>query len=223
MLHISIYHSQLLTDFLEPQLNSWLSAKMHFNVLVTIALATRALAESLTDAINEFPACSLRCLEDRAKDQGCQLTDSDCICKSQVTLAVKLGARAGTSCTGAYYRTGADRIAQTPEWLSATSALGGRRIRLLPMSLLPPVLLPLWSPRLPPRPPRRTPQSVWTLTWTSFVSLLLLLLLGLPDTHFGSSQSVLQPAHRLGKYKHPTHQLANSLLGLKEHAVIRII
>ena len=48
---------------------------MQFKALVITALASLAAAESLTDAIDDFPSCSLKCFNDEVRDQDCSLTD----------------------------------------------------------------------------------------------------------------------------------------------------
>jgi hypothetical protein len=73
---------------------------MQLVALTIAAVAAIVAAESLSDAIGEFPSCSLGCLNDNIKDEGCQLTDFNCICNDQVKLAVKLGTCTGVKCTG---------------------------------------------------------------------------------------------------------------------------
>lgn len=88
---------------------------MHYKALAFHALIALGVAESLTDAINEFPSCSIKCLSDNVADKGCQLTDFNCICKEQVSLAVKLGICTGASCTGTFSGFGESSYSGAPE------------------------------------------------------------------------------------------------------------
>ncbi|ETS75600.1 hypothetical protein PFICI_12544 [Pestalotiopsis fici W106-1] len=73
---------------------------MQFKAFIITTLASVAAAESLSDAIADFPSCSLKCFGDEVSDQGCSLTDFNCICDHQVQLAVSLGTCAGNDCKG---------------------------------------------------------------------------------------------------------------------------
>ncbi|KAI0474082.1 hypothetical protein GGR56DRAFT_676514 [Xylariaceae sp. FL0804] len=63
-----------------------------------VSLASLAAAETLTDAINNFPACAIPCLNSEAAGNDCGVTDFECICQNKATLYGTLQTCSASAC-----------------------------------------------------------------------------------------------------------------------------
>ncbi|KAI0123769.1 hypothetical protein BJ170DRAFT_93933 [Xylariales sp. AK1849] len=73
---------------------------MQFTLLAFTALAAIAAADvDLPEIIEDFPGCALPCLVQKAGDEGCKVTDFECICANTVSISTNVGLCIGSDCS----------------------------------------------------------------------------------------------------------------------------